>query len=223
MKKAATAIAVWALMALTGVMAADSGSGGDGESAGDAKPLLHGGDPEAGAQKVQKCVGCHGPKGNSPQAQWPNIAGQHAGYTYKQLWDFKQGDERQNAQMTGMVAGLSKQDMRDIAAYYSQQPHKVMGASDDDLVERGRQIYLGGIPHKDVTACVACHGPSGKGNPAADYPVVGGQWRGYLEQQLKYFRSGERANDANAMMRSIASDLTDAEIEAVSEYMAGLN
>jgi cytochrome c553 len=218
MKKAATVIAAWALMAATASVAAD-----DDKAAADGAPLLHGGDPEAGAQKVQKCVACHGQKGNSPQAQWPNIAGQHAGYLYKQLRDFKAGDERQNAQMTGMVAGLSKDDMRDIAAYYSQQPHKVMGASDEQKVERGRRIYLGGIPHKNVTACAACHGPQGKGNPAADYPAVGGQWPPYLAQQLQYFRSGERANDANAMMRSIASEMTDAEIEAVAEYMAGLN
>jgi cytochrome c553 len=215
MKKAAMAIAVWALLGLAGTMAAGNGGSED--------PLRHGGDPGAGKAKSQKCAACHGPDGNSPQSQWPNIAGQHAGYIYKQLRDYKVGETRNNAQMAGMVANLSKQDMRDLAAYYSQQSHKVMGASNDALVERGREIYLGGIPHKDVAACVACHGPRGQGNVAADYPVVGGQWRAYLVQQLNYFRSGERANDANAMMRSLADKLTDEEIKAVAEYMAGLN
>jgi cytochrome c553 len=191
--------------------------------AADATPLMAGGDPEAGKAKAQTCAACHGPKGNSPQAQWPNIAGQHAGYTYKQLMNFKNKNGRENAQMTGMVATLDEQDMRDLAAFYSQQPHKVMGAADEELVERGRKIYLGGIPSKGVTACVACHGPRGMGNPGSDYPVVSGQWAEYLVTQLQYFRSGERANDPNAMMRSLAEDMTDEEIRAVSEYMAGLN
>lgn len=211
MKKAATAIAVWAFTALAPVSAAEG------------TPLMQGGDPQAGQSKSQTCVACHGPQGNSPQAQWPNIAGQHPGYLFKQLRAFKAGDERSNAQMTGIVANLSESDMRDLAAYYGRQPHKVMGAADEDLVERGRRIYLGGIPDKGVTACAACHGPRGKGNPAADYPVVGGQWAQYLEQQLRQFRSGERANDRNAMMRSLAGEMSDAEIRAVSEYMAGLN
>ncbi|MDZ7748312.1 MAG: c-type cytochrome [Halofilum sp. (in: g-proteobacteria)] len=105
----------------------------------------------------------------------------------------------------------------------SSRSRRSWAPNDEDLVERGRRIYLGGIPSKGVAACVACHGPRGKGNPAADYPVVGGQWPQYLMQQLQHFRSGERANDPNAMMRSLASEMTDAEIRAVSEYMAGLN
>lgn len=211
MKKAVTAIAVWALLVPAAGMAQD------------ATPLMDGGDPEAGESKSQPCVACHGPDGNSPQAQWPNIAAQHAGYLFEQLKAFKRGEARSNAQMTGMVANLSEEDMRDLAAYYSQQPKKVMGAGDEDLVERGRRIYLGGIPSRGVAACVACHGPRGKGNAAADYPVVGGQWPQYLMQQLQQFRSGERANDPTAMMRSLATEMTDAEIRAVSEYMAGLN
>lgn len=212
MKKALTAVAFAASLAHAGFA-----------SAADDTPLMKEGDPAKGQSLSQTCQACHGAKGNSPNGQWPNIAGQHAGYIYKQLWDFKQGDERNNAQMTGMVAGLSKQDMRDLAAYYAKQGQKTMGASDEQLVERGREIYLGGIQSKGVAACVACHGPRGRGNPAADYPDVGGQWAQYLTQQLKYFRSGERANDPQAMMRSLAGEMSDAEIRAVSEYMAGLN
>lgn len=212
MKKALTAVAFVASLAGTA-----------GAPAADETPLMEGGDPATGKSLSQTCMACHGPKGNSPQGQWPNIAGQHAGYLYKQLRDFKRGEERANAQMAGMVAGLSEQDMRDLAAYYATQPQKTMGASDEALVERGRKIYLGGIPSKGVTACVACHGPTGRGNPAAGYPDVGGQWAQYLTQQLKLFRSGERANDRQAMMRSLAAEMSDEEMRAVAEYMAGLN
>lgn len=211
MKKVVTAIAVWALAGTATVMAAD------------ATPLMEGGDPEAGEALSETCVACHGTDGNSPQGQWPNIAGQHAGYLFKQLRNFKSGEARSNAQMAGMVSSLSETDMRDLAAFYSTQPRKIMGAADEDLVERGRRIYLGGIPDKGVAACVACHGPRGKGNPAARYPAVGGQWAQYLVQQLEQFRAGERANDPNGMMRALAEDMTDSEIRAVAEYMAGLN
>lgn len=212
MKKAVTAIALAAL--LTGIGTA---------RAQDGTPYLDGGDPEAGKSLSQTCAACHGPDGNSPNAQWPNIAGQHAAYTYKQLMDFKKGEERANAQMAGMVANLSEQDMRDLAAFYANQPQKTMGASNEERVDRGQKIYLGGIPDKGVAACVACHGPRGRGNPAANYPDVGGQYAQYLITQLEYFRSGERANDRAAMMRSLASEMSDEEIRAVSEYMAGLN
>jgi cytochrome c553 len=210
MKKVLTAVALAA--SLTG-----------GAQAADETPLMEGGDPEKGKALSQTCMACHGPDGNSPNGQWPNIAGQHAAYTYKQLRNFKDGEERYNAQMAGMVANLSEEDMRDLAAYYATQPQKTMGAADEALVERGRQIYMGGIPNKGVGACVACHGPRGRGNPAANYPDVGGQWSQYLVQQLKYFRSGERANDRNAQMRSQAQVMSDEEIRAVSEFMAGLN
>lgn len=211
MKKVATAIAAWALVATTTVIAAE------------ATPLMDGGDPEAGETLSENCVACHGQDGNSPQGQWPNIAGQHAGYLFKQLQNYKTGEARSNAQMSGMVADLSEEDMRDLAAFYSTQPRKIMGAADEDLVERGRRIYLGGIPDEGVAACAACHGPRGEGNPAARYPAVGGQWVQYLVQQLEQFRAGERANDPNGMMRALAEDMSDRDIRAVAEYMAGLN
>lgn len=212
MKKAVAAIAYAALLGGATAVQADDGT-----------PHMKGGDPEAGQSLSQTCVACHGPDGNSPNAQWPNIAGQHAGYLFKQLRDFKRGEERSNAQMTGMVGGLSEEDMRDLAAYYADQPQKTMGANDEDLVERGQVIYLGGIPDKGVAACVACHGPRGGGNPAADYPDVGGQWPQYTITQLEQFRAGERSNDPQAMMRSLAAEMSDEEIRAVAEYIAGLN
>lgn len=201
----------------------------------DEEMLTAGGDPEAGQALSATCVSCHGPDGNSPQGIWPNLAGQHAGYLYQQLQDFKAGEERLNAQMTGMVAGLDEQDMRDLAAFYAGQPHKVMGAEDEDRVERGEKIYLGGIAEKGVAACVACHGPRGRGNPAADYPRVGGQWAQYLLAQLQAFAAGQdheageqleatqRINDNNAMMRLLAARMSEEEMRAVAEYMAGLH
>lgn len=226
MKKLLTGLAL-AAMAVFGsaALAADATASGPGA----------GGDPEAGKALSQTCVGCHGPTGNSPQGMWPNLAGQNAGYLYQQIKHFKAGKLRYNAQMAGMVAGLSDQDMRDLGAYYAEQPHKVMGAGDEALVEQGEKIYLGGIGGKDVAACVACHGPRGRGNPAADYPRVGGQWAQYLLTQLQQFSAGHgyqpegqipgnmRASDANAMMRSLAAEMTEQEMRAVSEYMAGLH
>lgn len=197
---------------------------GDPAAADDAHPIVDG-DPERGEELSEACISCHTETGNSEDPQWPNIGGQHAGYTYKQLMDFKSGEERDNSQMAGIVADLSEQDMKDLAVYFEEQPHKVNGAGDDneDLVERGRAIYMGGIEHKDVAACIACHGPRGQGNPAADYPIVGGQWPAYLRSQLEAYRSGDRANDPNGMMRGVAEEMSDEEIRAVAEYMAGLN
>lgn len=212
MKKALAAIV---LLGITGgaAMAAEDKS----------QWLLADGDPSAGEKKSQACVACHGQNGNSAQGQWPNIAGQHAGYLFEQLKAFKAGEQRSNPQMAGIVGSLNEQDMRDLAAYFSKQPVKIMGANDKDLVERGRKIYLGGIPSKGVAACVACHGPSGRGNPAADYPRVGGQWPQYLMTELKNFRSGKRTTDENRAMRALAGKMSDEEIRAVAEYMAGLN
>lgn len=212
MKKALAAILLLAFTGGAAIAAEDD----------QAQYLLANGDPSAGETKSQACVACHGQNGNSPQGQWPNIAGQHAGYTFEQLKAFKAGEQRSNAQMAGIVGNLNEQDMRDLAAYFSQQPVKIMGSNDEDRVERGRKIYLGGIPNKGVAACAACHGPTGKGNPAADYPRVGGQWPQYLVSQLEAFRSGARTTDENGAM-SLADKMSDEEIRAVSEYMAGLN
>lgn len=179
------------------------------------------GDVEAGKTKSAACAACHGPDGNSIAPNFPNLAGQHADYMVKQLKEYKSG-ERQNATMNGMAAALSEQDMADISAYYASQTAKV-GQAAQDKVALGETIYRAGNAASGVAACAACHGPAGNGNPMANFPSLSGQHAEYTATQLNYFRAGERANDAGAMMRGVAKKMTDAEIEAVSQYIQGLH
>lgn len=180
------------------------------------------GDAARGAQKVQVCAACHGADGNSTNPDWPKLAGQHAGYIAKQLGDFKAGTARSNAQMTGMVAALTPEDMADIGAYYAGQT-STGGYVSEQMLELGRSIYLGGVKDTKVPACYACHGPTGAGNPLGDIPVVSGQYAKYAAAQLLAFRSGTRSNDPSAMMQGAVRGLSDQEIQAVAEYMAGLH
>lgn len=179
------------------------------------------GDAAAGKAKSGLCAGCHGADGNSAIPTFPSLAGQHGSYIAKQLADFKLGKERSDATMAGMVAALSEQDMKDLGAYFASQNAKGLTA-DPEQVELGKQIYKGGNTKSGVPACMACHSPNGMGNEAAKFPRLSGQHATYTEKALKDFRSGARANDAGQMMRNIAAKMTDAEIKAVSEYVAGL-
>ncbi len=174
---------------------------------------------------AQICAACHGPDGNSPVAANPKLAGQHPAYLYKQLKNFKaegaKTAERPNPIMGGMVAALSDQDMKNVAAWFASQTQKGEQAKDAKTVELGQKLYRAGNAAKGLPACGACHGPTGAGIPA-QFPRIGGQFGEYTEAQLKAFRAGERANDPNGMMRVIALKMTDAEIKAVSDYVAGL-
>lgn len=185
-------------------------------------PTLAAGDAAAGKAKSATCAGCHGMDGNSVNPEWPNLAGQHAKYIAKQLADFKAGKDRNNATMSGMVAALNEQDMANLGAYFASLPRK-QGAADKSLVDAGQKLYRGGNPATGVAACIGCHGPTGSGNPAANFPALSGQHAKYVENQLKAFRSGERKNDAGRMMRNIAGKMTDAEIKAVAAYVQGLH
>ena len=125
--------------------------------------------------------------------------------------------------MGGMVAALSDEDMRNVAAWFASQTQKGGKATKDkDTVEFGQKLYRGGDLAKGLPACAGCHGPAGGGIPS-QYPRIGGQHADYIEAQLKSFRSGERANDPNKMMRLVAAKMSDAEIKAVSDYIAGLH
>ncbi len=171
------------------------------------------------------CAACHGADGNSTIPQNPKLAGQHWEYLYKQLRNFKSWDgkpaERANAVMAGMAAPLEDADMKALAMYFAGQKLAFGEAKDRKSVEAGQKIWRGGIAAKGVPACAGCHGPAGAGLPV-QYPALHGQHAEYTEAQLKAFRAGERANDPNKMMRTIALKLTDAEIKAVSDYIAGL-
>ena len=173
----------------------------------------------------QTCAACHAADGNSPAAANPKLAGQFYEYLHKQLVNFKpqagKKAARDNAVMAGMVANLSTADMHDVAAYYASQKLKPALAKDKELAALGQKIYRGGIAATAVAACAGCHGPSGAGIPA-QYPRLSGQFSEYVEAQLKAFRSGARLNDPNGMMRAVAARMTDREIQAVAEYVAGL-
>lgn len=206
----------WAVMLIAGVLAASTA----------VAQTLPKADPSKAQPIVQKlCAACHAADGNSTQTDNPILAGQHADYTLKQLLNFKpQGGkpaERPHNVMTGMVAALSTEDMRNLAAHFEMQKPKPRAARDPELVRFGQAIYRGGIMSRGVAACSACHGPNGAGVPA-QYPRLAGQFAEYTAAQLRAFRSGERANDLNRMMRAVAEKLTDREIAAVAEYLAGL-
>ncbi|MBE0623954.1 MAG: cytochrome c4 [Burkholderiales bacterium] len=173
----------------------------------------------------QTCAACHAVDGNSQLPANPKLAGQFPEYLYKQLTNFKavagKKAERDNPVMAGMVANLSPEDMRNLAAYFAGKTAKPGAAKSKDLVALGQRIYRGGIASEGVAACASCHGPNGAGIPA-QYPRLSGQHAEYISAQLKAFRSGVRANDLNETMRGVAGRLSDREIEAVADYVAGL-
>ena len=171
------------------------------------------------------CVACHAADGNSPAPANPKLAGQIPEYLQKQLANFKPDAsgkaERANPVMAGFAATLSSDDMRNVAAYFAAQKPSTGAAKNKDTVVIGQRLYLGGDVAKGIAACASCHGATGAGVPA-QYPRLAGQHAEYIETQLKAFRAKERNNDPAGMMRSIAAKMTDAEIRAVSDYIAGL-
>ena len=173
----------------------------------------------------QVCAACHAADGNSVAPANPKLAGQIPEYVHKQLINFKprvdKKAERESPVMGGMVANLSDADMRNVAAYYASQKLKPAAAHSKELAAAGQKLYRGGNAATGVPACSGCHGPDGSGM-TSQYPRVAGQYAEYIELQLKSFKSGERANDPNRMMRGVAERMSEKEIKAVSEYIAGL-
>ncbi len=171
------------------------------------------------------CVACHSADGNSLAPENPKLAGQHEDYLYKQLREFKgwngAAPVRENAIMGAMVAGLEDADMKGLARYFASFELKPETSKNLETMELGQKIWRGGIIAKGVPACAACHGPAGAGMPA-QYPRLSGQFSEYTAAQLKSFRDGGRENDPNRMMRMIALKMTDAEMNAVADYSAGL-
>jgi cytochrome c553 len=168
------------------------------------------------------CAACHGADGNSQLPANPKLAGQVPEYLARQLADFKDNKVRKNPVMFGMASPLSADDMRNVAAWFGQQKAKPGTAHSKETIALGQKLYRGGDVSRGLPACASCHGATGAGVPV-QYPRISGQFSDYTETQLRAFRAGERANDANGMMRAIATKLSDADIKAVSDYIAGLH
>jgi cytochrome c553 len=190
------------------------------------------GNAEAGAEKTAVCAACHGSDGNSGVPNYPKLAGLGEKYLHKQLEDIKSG-ERVVPEMTGMLAGYSDQDLQDMAAYYAEQTMQLSGATEMEVqlnsgakanaLDLGRTIYRFGNAETGVPACSGCHSPTGRGNEPAGYARLGGQFADYVAKQLRDFRAGNRTNDDQQVMREVAEHMSEAEILAVANYIAGLH
>ncbi|MGM0768658.1 MAG: c-type cytochrome [Pseudomonadota bacterium] len=186
--------------------------------------MAHGaGDPEAGEANAAVCASCHGEGGAKPiMGAYPKLSGLGEKYLHQQLVAIKEGD-REIAEMSGLLDDMSDDDLQDLAAYFDDQNMGVQQA-DPDLVDEGQALYRGGNLASGVPACSGCHSPQGKGNEPAGYPRLGGQNAEYISKQLKAYRDGDRDAGQNAsIMMDVAAKLTDSEIEAVANYISGLN
>ncbi len=174
-----------------------------------------------GKQLAVACSACHGADGNSSNVIYPNIAGQSTRYFVDQLQQFKDG-KRNNALMTGITSQLSLKDMEDLAAYLaSLKP--THGLASPELVELGQSIYRGGDLATGLPACMACHGPQGRGNNEAGFPALGGQHADYIFSQLKAYKDGTRPPGVADIMKDIANKMKKEEMLAVASYIQGLH
>ena len=174
-----------------------------------------------GRAKAITCSACHGADGNSViNPEWPNLAGQHTGYIVAQLQAFKSG-ARKNSSMNAMAATLNDRDMADIADYFAGQSLKINAV--DSSAQAGAALYRGGNKVTGVPACMACHSPNGAGNPPANFPALRGQHAKYTILQLQAYKSGARATDPKAIMRTIAARLSNEEMENVARFIEGLH
>ena len=170
------------------------------------------------ARNIVACVSCHGAAGNSTITQNPKLSGQHEAYIAKQLLNFRTPD-RNNPVMSPLAKALSDEDIHNVAAYLAAQAPKPGAAKNKDTIELGKHIWRGGIASKNVPACAGCHSPNGAGIPA-QYPRLAGQHQDYTVAQLTNFRGGARTN--SVQMTTISERLSDKEIKAVADYIAGL-
>ena len=180
------------------------------------------GSAEAGEAKAIICVACHGAEGVSAVGTWPNLAGQNAPYLVAQLKAYKDGS-RMDPVMSAQAAMVADEDMADIAAYYESLPGAAQPVANPGSVDRGEALYRGGNADNGTAACLACHGPTGRGNPAAKYPALQGQHAVYTAKQLSDYASGARQTDGKTrVMRDIAAKLSPEDIQALSSYVQGL-
>lgn len=191
------------------------------------------GDAKAGEAQAASCAGCHGTDGNSPAPSFPKIAGLGEKYLFKQLKDIQSG-ARPVVEMTGQLDGKSEQDLRDLAAFFNSNTMQLSGATEQkvkvnagievDGLVLGERIFRAGNLETGTPSCTGCHSPKGLGNEPAGFPRLSGQYAEYIAKQLRAFRAGERTNDGDSkIMRQVAEHMSDAEIDAVANYIAGLN
>ena len=191
------------------------------ESADVIKQRTGSGNPGAGESKSKLCQGCHGEHGFSLEDVIPHLAGQYAIYIEKQLRNFKSGT-RKNQIMSTMAMTINDADLDDIAAYFASQ-EKMKGGG-WGYNPAAKKLFLKGDSTRNIRPCASCHGVNGEGKAPniAAFPVIGGQHKAYLRTQLIHWRSGERSNSPGGVMNKIAKSLTDAEIEALTDYISGL-
>lgn len=175
------------------------------------------GDAAAGEGKTAVCAGCHGADGNSMVPNFPKLAGLGERYLVTQLNAIK-SKSRVIVEMTGLLDGMSDQDLADIAAYYSSKQMQG-GQADPALVAAGEEIYRAGDESKGLAACTACHGPAGAGLESAGFPRLAGQHATYIESSLVKFAKGERDN---VMMQGVAVKMSEEDRKAVASYIQGL-
>lgn len=198
------------------------------------------GDPKNGATLAATCAACHGLNGLAVLPNYPSIAGHGERYIAEQLALFKSGERSagQAALMRPFALRLSPQDMRDLGAHYSTQKPS-SGLADDSLItdenspyqgqkfyEPGERLYFSGDAERGIPACMACHGPSGAGNPGSGYPHIAGQTDSYVVQRLTHYRDGTSGYTNPTrfeIMAQIAESLTDEEIASLGSFMSGLH
>ena len=188
------------------------------------------GTAEAGAAKAATCLACHGPNGNSVNPEWPVIAGQNANYLAEQIALIRDG-KRMNALMQPMVKGLSDQDVADLSAYFASQT-PVGHEADVATWQAGEKLFRGGDTARGIPACMACHGPVGRGNPAAGYPALRAQYGVYTVKQLGYYATQVRytkdakgnvqAGPNSQMMLTIAARLSADDRRNLASYIQGM-
>jgi cytochrome c553 len=197
-------------------------------SAAQAESLVDG-SIDDGKAKSATCSACHGPEGKSANPMWPNIAGQSATYIAEQLTAFRDGAmnpaaaKRYDPLMSPQSIALTDDDIRNLAVYFESLPAPAQAVADPSTIDKAEALYRGGDVGNGTAACLACHGPTGRGNPAASYPALQGQHAVYTAKQLRDYASGTRKTDGKTrMMREIAARLSPEDIDALASYIQGL-
>lgn len=184
-------------------------------------PCFSAGDAKSGQSKALVCGACHGAEGQSTNPQWPNLAGQHAKYLVQQLQAYQTGTTRTSPIMAPLVAALTQEDMEDLSAWYAQKPLVTPGTKASSA--HGEQLYRQGDMEKQIPACVACHGPNGRGAEQAGFPMISHQQPEYLIQQLQAFKAGTRSTDPLKIMRTICAKLSAEDMQDLAQYIGHLD